>query len=147
MVEKDILAVLEQALKNAPRIGFPKGGCVMLPDDIPDDILPPPPEEIWLAEQFIEAREAEKLAYEAACGNYYDAQQRHFEARIAWGTEYAEEHYPVPDLPTPPCDGSYTDPWESTEAIHGKLFATLEDAADHHCGQPVGLGCGDYFAA
>ena len=28
---------------------------------------------------------------------------------------------PVPDPPTPPCDGSYTDQWESTEAIHGSL--------------------------
>ena len=113
------VAELEQALKNAPRGGFPKGGCVISPD------LPPPPEEIWLAEQHVDAREAERLAYEAACGNYYDAQQRHFEARIAWGTEYAEEHYPVPDLPTPPCDGSYTEPWESTEAIHGGCCLAL----------------------
>ena len=88
---------------------------------IPDDILPPPPEEIWLAEQHVDAREAERLVYEEACGNYYDAQQRHFEARIAWGTDYAEEHYPVPDAPVPPCDGSYTDPWESTEGVHGAV--------------------------
>ena len=133
MVEKDILAEpfdklspLDKAKMAAivfglPRGGFPKGGCVISPDDI----LPPPPEEIWLAEQHVDAREAEKFAYEAACGNYYDAQQRHFEARIAWGTEYAEEHYPVPDLPTPPCDGSYTDPWESTEAIHGGCCLAL----------------------
>ena len=77
--------------------------------------------------------EAERAAYEEACGNYYDAQQTHFEARIAWGTDYAKEYYPVGDVPVPPCDGSYTEPWESTEAVHGAATRDENYTLSEHC--------------
>jgi len=77
MVEKDnTLAALEEALKNAHRGGFPKGGCIVTPD-------------------------------------------------------------------VPPCDGSYTEPWESTEAVHGPLYlswwSTKVFRQDLHERHPLGL--------
>ena len=38
--------------------------------------------------------------------------------------------------PTPPCDGSYTDPWEGAEALHGPLYGSRHRREDHPLGLP-----------
>ena len=116
MVENPLHALLHDAVEELVsreplgRVGFPKGGCVVTPEDIDTD--PPATDPM----------EAERASYEEACEHYYGAKQLYLEAQIAWGTDYAKEHYHVGDVPVPPCDGSYTDQWESTDAIHGPLY-------------------------
>ena len=45
--------------------------------------------------------------------------------------------------PTPPCDGSYTDPWECAEALHGPLYGSNPDYSfAEHCDE-MGLPSGE----
>ena len=99
----------------------------------------------------VDPREAQDN-YEWACEAHNEACQTYIHASRAWDQDYADEHYPVPPPPTPPCYGSYTDSWESVEGVHGPLYgSSLEaDNADRqenytfaeHCDE-MGLPSGE----
>ena len=78
----------------------------------------------------VDPREAQDN-YERACESHHEACQTHLDASRAWGRDYADMEYPLPPPPSPPCDGSSTDSWESLEALHGCC-------ARQYVGRPTG---------
>jgi len=90
----------------------------------------------------VDPREAQDN-YERACEAHHEACEAHLAVALVCGRDYADEHCPVPPSPAPPCDGSYTDPWESVEALHGPVYGSNPDYSfEEHCNE-MGLPSGE----